>query len=312
MGYFMIRISLLTSLAFIFSLLSAPVTRADRYYTDSDHPGWWNYKDPVEEKKEEEPPKEKANPKADVAKPTEPKKYEWESREELKFSDFTPQQLWDMKPKELSDLIDAFKDQSVRTLKEEHVHDFYLMMDMGRRKAAGFANVQQVVVNKYPDVSMEHDTSINAPGQDALKQIKNTEVSQKLDRSRNEYGLIFFYRPGCSYCDVEEKVLRFFHDSRRIEIKGVNIADRPDLAAQFNITITPTLILVQKGNEGYQPISYGVISLEELDYRVFSTIRLMEGQIAPEQYGVRDFERGGAYDPLAPLNRDPSGGSGRR
>ena len=177
------------------------------------------------------------------------------------------------------------------------------MMDLGRRKAAAFANVQQVVMNKYPDVSMEHDSSINQPGQDAIKEVKQAEVSQKIGDSRGEYGLVYFYRPDCPYCAAEEKVLRFFHESRHFEIKPVNIREHSDLASRFNITITPSLILVKRGDEGFQPISYGVISLEELDYRVFSSIRLMEGQIVPEQYGVREYERGGAYDPLAPLKR---------
>jgi conjugal transfer pilus assembly protein TraF len=211
-----------------------------------------------------------------------------------------------MAPKEMGALLDAFKDQSVKTLKEEHVHDFYRMLDMTRRKAAGFANVQQMVVNKYPDVSMEHDASINPPGQDAIKEMKLAEVNQRIAAASKEYGLIYFYRPNCPYCTAEEGILQQFHNSRHIDIKPVNIQDRPDLAAMFNVTITPTLILVQKGNEGFQPISYGVISLPELDYRVFSTVRLMEGQIAPEQYGVRDYERGGAYDPLAPLKKNQS------
>jgi len=277
---------------------------AERYYTDSDRPGFWWGKDPPEkpEEKSEERPKPKQQ--TEQTKPAEPRKYEWESRQEFKFSDFTPQQIWDMDPKEMGALIDAFQNQSVRTLKENHVHDFYRMVDLGRRKAAAFANVQQKVVNTYPDVSMEHDASINEPGQDALKRVKLAEVKDRMATARNEYGLVYFYRPNCPYCEAEEKILRFFHDSRGFEIKPVNILERPDLGAMFNVTITPTLILVQKGNEGFQPISYGVISLDELEYRVFSTIRLMEGQIQPEQYGVRDFERGGAYDPLAPLQRE--------
>jgi conjugal transfer pilus assembly protein TraF len=303
----------MTVFLFLISLSTAFPSYADRYYTDSDRPGYWWGNDPPEkvEEKPEDPQKPKRQ-QPEEQKPAESKKYEWESRKELKYSDFTPQQVWDMEPKEMSALIDAFKDQSVRTLKEDHVHDLYRMMDMGRRKAVAFTNVQQMVVNKYPDVSMEHDTSLNPPGQDAIKQMKQDEVKQRIASARNEYGLIYFYKPNCPYCEAEEKVLQYFHDSRHFEIKPVNIQENPNLASMFNVTITPTLILVQKGSEGYQPISYGVISLDELDYRVFSTIRLMEGQIQPEQYGVREYERGGAYDPLAPLNKELSNSSGRK
>ena len=299
-----LRMQILIRVILVSIILVIPaVSFAERYYTDSDRPGWWNGKDPAKEKEKEDPPEESPKPKQEEKKPEAQTKYPWEAKKELKFNDFTPQQIWDMKPKEVSDLIDAFKDQSIRTLKEQHVHDFYRMMDLGRRKAAAFVNVQQVVMNKYPDVSMEHDASINQTGQDAIKEVRQAEVNQKIADSRDQYGLVYFYRPDCPYCEAEEKVLGFFHDSRHFEIKPVNIREHPDLASRFNITITPSLILVQRGSEAYQPISYGVVSLEELDYRVFSTIRLMQGQIVPEQYGVREYERGGAYDPLAPLKK---------
>lgn len=299
-------------IAVVLSSGALPV-HAGRYYTDSDRPGFWWGNDPPEkiEEKPEEPQKPQSQS-PEEKKPAEPKKYEWESRKEFKFSDFTPQQLLYMEPKEMGALIDAFKDQSVRTLKEDHVHDLYRMLDMMRRKADAFKNVQQMVVNKYLDVSMEHDVTMIPDGQDAIKQTRLDEVKQRIASAINEYGLIYFYKPNCPYCEAEEKILRFFHDSRHFEIKPINIQERPDLATMFNVTITPTLILVKKGNEGFQPISYGVISEPELDYRVFSTIRLMEGQIQPEQYGVREYERGGAYDPLAPLNKEPSSGTGRK
>jgi hypothetical protein len=47
----------------------------------------------------------------------------------------------------------------------------------------------------------------------------------------------------------------------------------------------------------------GVITLADLDDAIYSGMRLMEGEIKPEQNGMREYQRGGGLDPLAPLNR---------
>ncbi|WP_224962470.1 conjugal transfer protein TraF [Geomonas subterranea] len=281
----------------------APALASAGFYIQSDRPGYYWGKDPVEP---EGPEQEK--PKPQVAAPKqeqkeEPKKYEWESRAELKFSDFTPQQLWDMKPKELAALLEAFKDQSVWRPTEEHVHDTYAMIDIARRKSSAFANVQQYVVNKYPEISTERDYPMAVPGKEAIRQAKTQEVNQRVAQASNDYGLIYFYKPGCPYCEAEEKILRFFVSSRRFDVQPVNIQEQPGVAAQFGITITPSLVLIKRGNSQPLPISYGVIALDELEARVFNGVRLLDGQTTPEQYGVREYERGGAFDPTAPLNR---------
>lgn len=282
-------------------VVPSPVTAG--YYTLSDRPGYYWGKDPVEpEELEEEKPKPQAAPPKQDQK-EEPKKYEWESRADLRAADFTPQQLWDMKPKEFGALLEAFKEQSVWRPTEEHVHDTYAMIDIARRKSAAFVNVQQYVVSKYPEISTERDYPTALPGKEAVRVAKTQEVKERVAQAAGEYGLIYFYKPGCPYCAEQEKLLKIFVASRRFEVQPVNIQEHPDLAAQFDITITPSLVLIKRGNNQPLPISYGVIAVNELEARVFNGVRLLDGQTTPEQYGVREYERGGAFDPTAPLNR---------
>lgn len=295
-------------LALVGAFLSLPAFVSAQYYTNSDRPGYWWGKDAAQE--EEEPPvskqpapkPEKQQPKEE-AKKEEPHKYEWEAREELRFSEFTPQQIWDMKPKEFSALMDAFKDQSVWRPTEAHVHDTYAMIDMARRKAAAYTNVQQLVLSKDQQISTERDYPTSAPGKEVTRVARNEEVGAGLNAVAAQYGLFYFYKPGCPYCEAEEKILTFFVNSRHFSVQPINVQQNPEMAAQFNITITPSLVLVKRGNDTPIPISYGVIALDELEARVFNGVRAYEGQVTPEQYGVRDYERGGAFDPTAPLHR---------
>jgi len=274
---------------------------AGKYYSESDRPGYWWGKDPVEEEPQQPAEQPKQAPPKQEQK-SEPKKYEWEGRSELRYSDFTPQQLWSMKPKELEDLFVAFKEQSVWQPTEPHVHDTYAMLNIVRRKAEAFTNVQQMVMTKYPDISTERDYPTAAPGKEAVRQLRTQEVNQKVaTAAASDYGLIYFWKPGCPYCQAEDKILRYFIASRHFSVQPVNIHEQPEVAAQFNISITPSIVLIKRGNGTPLPISYGVISLDELEARVFNGVRVLDGETTPEQYGVADYEKGGAFDPTAPL-----------
>ena len=298
------------SMALLALFFTAPIAVSAQYYTYSDRPGYYWGKDapPPEEPEAPEPkqapaPAEKQEPKKDEAKKEDPKKYEWENREEISFSEFTPQQIWDMRPKEFSALFDAFQQQSVWRPTESHVHDTYAMIDMARRKAAAYTNVQQLVMQNSPDLSTERDYPSAVPGKDASRGLKIEEINSRVATAAGEYGLLYFYKPGCPYCEAESKILGYFEASRHFEVERVNIYDNPGLASELNITITPSLVLIKRGSNTPIPISYGVIALDELETRVFDGVRLYEGETTPEQYGVREYERGGAFDPTAPLHR---------
>jgi conjugal transfer pilus assembly protein TraF len=303
MGTFLsMKAILKANVALLTLALVLPAVASAQYYTTSDRPGYyWGKDDPLPEELEPPVPEQSAKPQKKLTE--EQQKYGWESREELQFSDFTPQQLWDMKPKEMSALMEAFKEQSVWRPTEGHVRDTYAMMDMVRRKAVAFTNVQQFVVNKYPEVSTEREYPTAAPGKEAVRLSRTQEVTSRVAAASTEYGLIYFYKPGCPYCEAEEKILKHFIASRNFAVQPVNILEQPGVAAQFNITITPSLVLIKRGNDTPLPISYGVIALDELEARVFNGVRLLDGQTTPEQYGVREYEKGGAFDPTAPLYR---------
>ena len=70
----------------------------------------------------------------------------------------------------------------------------------------------------------------------------------------------------------------------------------PGLAAKFSVEITPTLILIQKGNQDYLPVSAGVISADEIEDKAYRAVRLLKGDISPEEYSLYEFQKGGSFD----------------
>ena len=75
--------------------------------------------------------------------------------------------------------------------------------------------------------------------------------------------LVDFWAPWCSYCRVLGAVM----DQSRtalpedLVIAKINVDDNPELAAQYNITMLPTLILFRDGQEISR---HGTLSKAEL------------------------------------------------
>lgn len=311
MNYNIVRHTyILTSIGIAFTLMVAPYASASpaddestRFYKQSDQPGWHWYKDPEPEKPEQDEQAEsKPKPKQKQKPAQEPKTEVSPAKHRLpKMSDYTKQQLWDMHPDDFQALLEDFKKKAVMTLSEQDINEYQEMQDLARRKALAFTNVTQLVMLKRPDLSLEKDYSTSAPGKYSRAGTANSEREDRIKASSNNFALLYFYKNGCQYCEIQSDTLRMFSQNHGWTIKPVNIESDPNLAAKFNVSTVPMVVLIKRGIDNFLPISTGVVSLNHIDTRVFSGIRLLNGEIRPEQFNMGDFERGGGFDPLAPL-----------
>lgn len=281
------------------SMVFAAAGPSDRYYKESDKAGYYWHKDPVEN--EAEKPSQQEPPPKIESKKEETKKEEKKAPRLPKMADYTKQQLWDLHPDEFQALLEDFKKKAVMTLTEKDIGEYLEIQDLARRKALAYTNVSQLVVQKRPDISLEKDFSTSTPGKYARAGMVNSERDDRIVASRDNFALIYFYRNDCQYCEAQSEVMRMFSRKHGWTVKPVNIAEIPQAAAKFNVTTVPMVILVKKGVDDFLPISTGVVAMNHIDTRVFSGIRLLNGEIKPEQFFMSDFEKGGGFDPLAPL-----------
>ncbi len=280
----------------MFSLCFITVAGAtDTFYQQSDRPGYWWKKDPVEE---EPPVPEKRKP-----SPKQEKKAEAPAKEHRypKMSDYTMQELYDMYPDDFQALLDDFHKQAVQRPTKENVKASMTMRDVARRKAAAYANVEQVVRLENAGLSLEKDYPTSGPGKEVRKRMDRQELANRIAAEKENFALLYFTQAGCQYCDAQDQILSYFVASRGWTVKAIDIRQQPDVAAKFNVSITPTIMLIKKGESQHLPMSSGVISMDELDTRIFNGVRYLNKEIAPEQFGVMDHQRGGGLDPLAPL-----------
>ena len=53
----------------------------------------------------------------------------------------------------------------------------------------------------------------------------------------------------------------------------------------------------KKGNtKDFFPVAAGVITADEIEDKAYRAVRLLNGELAPQDFGTYEFERGGSFD----------------
>jgi len=233
--------------------------------------------------------------------PEEPKEEPEQKHRVPSLADYTAEQLWDMHPDDFQALLTDFQKKAVWRPTPENVEEYYYVQDIARRKALAFTNVAGYVMQKDPELSLSKDYPTVVPGQNALVRSRDKEVSERIMRAKGDYGLLFFSSPGCAYCEEQEKIMRFFENGYGWEIKRIDFTRERRLADLFGVTIVPTILLVYRDSKEAIPVSAGVISLSEMEEKIYRGVRLLAGEITPQEYSIYDFQKGGGFDVTAPV-----------
>lgn len=275
------------------TLSNENVESKSTFYDRSQKPGWWWYKDFKKEKPAEQPKQESKQ----ITEKQQPQKKE-QQPEFKPLKEYSYEELLYMHPDEFAKLYDYYLKKAVQKPTEESVYEFYNVQDIARKKALLFANVSGFVWQKYPELSTERDVPIVGPGITQKAEMIKEEVRQYAQTNAQDFGYVVFVQEGCKYCDAQLQILKkAVLDG--IAVKVVDIARQPQVAAQFGIETTPTIILVERSSGKHLPIASGVTALDDIYKRTQRAIRLLRGE-SPETYGAYDFQKGTSLDPTVP------------
>ncbi len=260
----------------------------NRFYDDTRH-GWFWYEDPPPVQDESE---------------TKPKPVEKPPRKLPSLDNYSIDQLWNMYPDDFQKLLNVLQKKAVQTPTEQNIMEYLTMQDIARRKALAYTNATMYVTQKYSELfNVNHVYPTAGPGITARVRIQQNEIFQTIRRAGNDHALLFFVSPGCGFCAKQAGILAYFRDKYSWQIKTVDISRNINAAARFNITITPTLLLIKKGQEKYMTVTSGVIALSELERRLYRAIRYLQGNTQGDTFLMYDFQKGSAFDPASILEK---------
>jgi conjugal transfer pilus assembly protein TraF len=260
----------------------------NRFYDDTRH-GWFWYEDP---------------PPTQDAKEVEPDPIRKPPRNIQSLEHYSIDQLWNMYPDDFQELLNVLQKKAVQAPTEQNIMEYLTMQDIARRKALAYTNATMYVTQKYGELfNVNHVYPTAGPGITARVRMQQNEIFQTISRAGNDHALIFFVSPGCGFCEKQAGILAYFKDKYGWQIKTVDISRNINAAARFNITITPTLLLIKKEQEKYMTVTSGVIALSELERKLYRAIRYLQGSIQGDNFLMYDFQKGSAFDPTSILNK---------
>jgi thiol-disulfide isomerase/thioredoxin len=178
--------------------------------------------------------------------------------------------LYKMPAEEFQKLYTATLNYALTERNLDTYGDYARMIHMVNVRAKEFASLQVLYAQLNP---RENENKFQGR---STRLAVNREKKKTLETYKDKYSLIYFYSPYCQFCRQFEPTLRNFIDKYGWEVERLDIYNEPEMGVAFGVTVTPTLKLVTL-NEDVLSLSNGVITLAELEDRLYRYIRYLEG-----------------------------------
>lgn len=217
---------------------------------------------------------------------------------------YTIDELWNLHPDDFQQLLNGLQKKAVQTPDEQNIMEYLTMQDLARRKALAYTNATMYVTQKYGELfNVNQVYPLAGPGINARVQMQQQEISETINQAGENHALLFFISPGCGFCEQQSHILGYLVDKYGWQIKSIDINAAPNAANRFNITTAPTLLLIKKGQDDYMTVANGVISLTELERKLYRAIRYLQGDTTGDNFLMYEFQKGSAFDPTSILEK---------
>ncbi|WP_303543480.1 conjugal transfer protein TraF [Sphingomonas natans] len=222
-------------------------------------------------------------------------------------------------PPRIRKLIEDQRDYAATVLTIEAVADFWKLEDFARRKARAFAGVTQIAMLQHPELNSKSANPMVGEARDQLAGAKDDARRRYLRSHAGEFALVMFSRTTCGYCRVQWPIVQRLQEEMGWQVTLMDLDRRPDLSGRYGIEITPTTMIIRRGSQQRMIVASGVEAYPNLAQLTYQAVRLLTGDIRPEQFMTGAGEEGGFFDALGlgpvaasdpavePMRSSPSG-----
>lgn len=202
-------------------------------------------------------------------------------------------------PPRIRKLIEAQRDYAATVLTVDAVADFWRLQDFARRKARAFAGITQVAMLQHPELNARSANPLVGEARDRMGAMKDATRRTYLRARASEFALVMFSRSSCGYCRVQWPIIERFREETGWQVTLMDLDRRPDLAARFGVSVTPTTMVIRRGSAQRMVIATGVEAYPALAQTAYQAVKLLTGDIKPQQFLTGAGEEGGFFDALA-------------
>ena len=202
-------------------------------------------------------------------------------------------------PPKIRKLIEQQRDYAATVLTVDAVADFWRLQDFARRKARAFAGVTQIALLQNPELNAKSANPIVGDARAAMGAEKEAVRRRYLRAHASQFALVMFSRNSCGYCRVQWPILERFREETGWQVTQMDLERRPELGQRFGVEVTPTTMVIRRDSSARMVIASGVESYPNLAQTTYQAVRLMLGDIRPEQFLTGAGEEDGFFDALA-------------
>lgn len=186
--------------------------------------------------------------------------------------------------KEYQQKLEEAKAQAVMHPNKENIEKYQYLQYEALERADKFSSIWMENVYKNPELnySLKSPTSQNA--RHVYLREKEKEKKEKIESLSEEYGLFFFFKNDCAYCEMFAPIVRQFSEKYNWEVLAIsefgetnklferNVKDN-GLADTWGVSTYPSLFAVNPKTGDVIPIANGMISIEEMEDRIMTVTK---------------------------------------
>ncbi|TAJ74920.1 MAG: conjugal transfer protein TraF [Sphingobium sp.] len=202
-------------------------------------------------------------------------------------------------PPRIAKLIEQQRDYAATVLTIDAVADFWRLQDFARRKARAFAGVTQLAMLTYPQLNARAANPMVGEARDALGAHKDQVRRHYLRAHAGEFALVMFARDSCGYCKVQWPIVQRFQEDMGWQVSLMDLDRKPELSQRFGVEVTPTTMVIRRNSAQRMVIAAGVETYPNIAQMAYQAVRLLRGDIRPEQWLTGAGEEDGFFDALA-------------
>ena len=179
-------------------------------------------------------------------------------------------------------------DKAILNPTPENVKNYIVLQNQVGEQSSQFSRVWQWVLLQNPllDYSIHHPT--NQAGREVYLDELNSQQDNAIKNLAKQSGLFFFYHSTCPYCQRFAPIVKDFSQRYGITVipittDGIALPDFPDSridqgqAQKFHVTVEPALFTVNPYTHQAVPVSYGLMSENDLRQRILDIAIHMQG-----------------------------------
>lgn len=202
-------------------------------------------------------------------------------------------------PPRIRKLIEEQRDYAATVLTVDAVADFWRLQDFARRKARAFAGVTQIAMLQHPELNSKSANPMVGDARSEMTAEKDAIRKAYLRGQARDFALVMFSRASCGYCRVQWPIVQRFQDEMGWQVTLMDLDRRPDVKERFGVEVTPTTMVIRRGSAQRMTIASGVEAYPTLAQMAYQAVRLLRGDIRPEQFMTGAGEDAGFFDALA-------------